>query len=748
MGVWIKRILIGLVALIVLLVAVVVGALAVIDTEALKRIVSEQVEANTGRELTIEGELGISIFPWIGFELGSTRLANADGFDQRPFVALERAELRVQVLPLLEREVAVDRIVLHGLSLNLARDADGRGNWEDLVPEEGEARAAEPDARTGAAEPAKGPGISLRVEGVEVRDANLAWRDASSGQDLFVRDLNIETGALAPNEPTPVGLSVTLEPTDAPRVSVKLQTEATFDPAVPRVRLADLRVDLDASGDALPGGGLSARIAADVDADLAAGRIGVANLRVGLADTLEARGELTATTAGDTPTMEGRLALTTFNPRDLMETLEIALPEGLQKKALRTANAAFSFSAAGESVQVEDLTFTLDDTRASGSLSAQAGAIPEAGLRLSVDRIELDRYMPPPTSGDSGTSTADGVAGEAADPVATLPLESMRGLRATAAVDVGRLEARGLDATNVKLRLRLDDGLLVLKKLSADVADGALALGARLDGRTDVPAADVDLRLDGIQSRPLLAAVMESAPISGRLDATIGLETSGSTLDDWIAALNGRLVTTFSDGAVEGINIAQRIRVGQAKLEGKSVDAAERTRRTDFSRLHFAAGVRKGVVHSDELDLRAPLLRVGGEGKVDLVRQSVDYVARVLVTGTLEGQGGLGGEQLKGLEIPLRIHGPLAAPKFELAFADALEARAKAKKEALEREAKEAAEKAERELEEAAAREKAELREKRRKKERELEKKLEQKKAEEKEEIERKLEEELEGLFD
>jgi len=730
MAVWLKRILLGLVAMVVLLVAVVAGALALVDTAALKRVVEQQVEANTGRELVIEGELGISLFPWIGFELGSARLANAAGFDERPFAALERAELRVRLLPLLRREVAVDRVVLHGLALNLARDAAGQGNWEDLVPAEGGAVETEPEpAPAGTGE---GPGFRLRIEGIELRGANLAWRDAASGQQVIVRDLDLETGPLAAGQPTPVSLSVTLEASDAPSVAMALETDATLEPTGPRLRLANLRIDLDARGDMLPGGAASASIGGDLDADIASGIVRVEPLRLQALGVIDARGRITAKTGGEAPELSGHIELAEFSPRELADALGADMPAGLDATALQHADAALAFSAAGQTVRVDDLRLRLDDTRVNGSAELRGGSDPEAALRLQVDRIDIDRYLP------AGADTADGPDGAGAgaaagDPVASLPLESMRGKRASAVVGVGRLSVRGTEARNAELRLRLDDGLLTLERLGADVAGGSLQLRGRLDGRTDTPATGLELELAGIQSAPLIRALADGTPVSGKLDAAIALDTAGPTLDDWIGALGGRIATTFSDGAIEGINIARRIRVALARFDGDKLDEAGQTRQTDFSRLHFAADVRDGVVHARELDLRAPLLRVGGSGQVDLRRRTVDYVARVLVTGTLKGQGGAAGERLKGLEIPLRIRGPLQAPEFELAFEDAMEARLKAKKDALKEEARAAEREAEQKLERELAEEKEKL---------ERAKKKEKKKAKEK------LEKELEGLFD
>lgn len=654
---WGRRLAIGLAVTVLLLLALVAGALLLVDTADLRRTVAEQVEARTGRELRIDGELGISLFPWLGFELGPTRLANAGGFDRGPFLVLERAELRVRLLPLLRREVAVDRVVLHGLRLNLARDAAGRGNWEDLLPE----ASAAPATASGsdATDATQGGGLAastVRIEGIELRDAALHWQDAASGQSLAVRDLALETGALAPGVSTPVRLRLRLEPSGGPSLALALQTEASFEPATQTLRLAALAADLVARDERLPDGELQLGLAGDLTADLAA-------------------------------------------TRARLEPLELA---------------------AGES-------------RATGSLQLRLADLPEARLQLAVDTLDLDPLLPPPAPDAGSGAAGEGAVGPAADPVASLPLAALRGLRAQAAIEVGRLRARGLDAEHVALRARLDDGLLTLERLGANVAGGRLQLGGRLDGRADTAAVSLRVGIAGLRSEPLLRALGGAAPVSGRLDAAVELDTAGATLDQWIGALVGSVTGTFADGAIEGINLAQRIRIASARLRGEAVEAAADVRRTDFSRLHFTASVQDGVLRSDTLDLRAPLLRVGGAGTLDLGRREVDYVARILVTGTLEGQGGAEFERLRGLEIPLRIRGPLTAPELELALESALEARAKAQREQLRREVQAAEERARRELEQAAEQEQRELRRR-------------QEEAERK--VRDRLEDKLKGLFD
>ena len=49
--------------------------------------IAEEVRRETGRELVIEGDLGLSVFPRFGIDIGRTTLGNAPGFGSEPFLS-------------------------------------------------------------------------------------------------------------------------------------------------------------------------------------------------------------------------------------------------------------------------------------------------------------------------------------------------------------------------------------------------------------------------------------------------------------------------------------------------------------------------------------------------------------------------------------------------------------------------------------------------------------------------------------
>jgi AsmA protein len=89
--------------------------------------------------------------------------------------------------------------------------------------------------------------------------------------------------------------------------------------------------------------------------------------------------------------------------------------------------------------------------------------------------------------------------------------------------------------------------------------------------------------------------------------------------------------------------------------------------------------IKNGVAHNDDLDVKAPLLRVGGAGDIDIGNSRLNYVAKATVVATSKGQGGAELDHLAGLTIPVKLTGPFDAPKYEIDYGAIASQAAKAK---------------------------------------------------------------------
>ena len=118
--------------IVALFVVVAIAVSLLFDPNDYKDEITAAVQDATGRQLTLDGDLSLAVFPTIRIAVGSATLSNAPGFGDEPMARIDSAQLRVGLLPLLTRRIDIREATLTGLTLNLARDQRGRNNWQDL----------------------------------------------------------------------------------------------------------------------------------------------------------------------------------------------------------------------------------------------------------------------------------------------------------------------------------------------------------------------------------------------------------------------------------------------------------------------------------------------------------------------------------------------------------------------------------------------------------------------------------------
>src|SRR5688572_12212696 len=186
----------GVVVLVVVAVVVVAWTF---DPNEYKGVATDAFTARTGRTLTIDEDLRLTYFPWLAVETGGVTIGSAADFGgaAQPFATARRVAARVKLLPLLSRRVEIGTVELEGFTLNLARDANLRGNWEDLLAAANEpAPSAPADAEPGAASINE-----LAIEGVRIRDGNVYWRENLNELRYSVTGLSLTTGGIGSGEP-------------------------------------------------------------------------------------------------------------------------------------------------------------------------------------------------------------------------------------------------------------------------------------------------------------------------------------------------------------------------------------------------------------------------------------------------------------------------------------------------------------------------------------------------------------------
>ncbi len=721
--------------LVLLVVAAVVIVPLVVDPNDYKAEISSLVKDQTGRDLEIPGQIGLSVFPWLGLELGEVQLSNAPGFDEKPFAQVESMDIRVMLLPLLKKHVEMGTVSLQGVVLNLTTNKDGKTNWEDLAGAPAEPAVEAPEEAPEEAPDSGPPVAALAVGGIEIKNARVVWDDQSKGQYYELDQLQLSSGPVQLGEPVELALVFDLASTEpvisahtdltgevsvdeslanyrvndlnlvvdlregpqAIRGKVRLLADILANTAAQQYQLDDLTLTVDAKGEGLPGGAAKASLSGRTVADLAAQTLELAGLQLS-AYGVQLKGKLQGNKIIDDPQFNGTFKVPAFSPRTLLRDLGQALPETADAKALSQADVSFKLAATANSADIKDLAVTLDDSHLTGTAGVRNFDKPAIRFALKLDGIDADRYLPPkreeeaaaPPPMPAETATAPPpMPAEAATAAATeLPVETLRTLDLEGALDIGNLKLSGLTARDIQVKVKGRDGNLTTKQTIGRFYEGKFKSELGLDVRKATPSWTLDEQLTGVQAGPMLSDLLGKKVLSGVAQSNARINGTGIDPDQAKKSARGTASFEFLDGAVYGINVARKVREAEALIKGQSLPPDDEANKTDFTELRGSANIADGVVRNQDLEAKSPLLRITGAGEANLVTEEIDYLVKAIVVGSLKGQGGADLKELKGVTIPIRLVGDLNSPSFKLDAKALLSTAQKAKLEEAKEKAK------------------------------------------------------------
>jgi len=680
----------GLVILGLLLLIVALGfALThLFDPNDYKDEIRALAREKAGLELNIGGDIGWSLFPWLGLELHDTTLASVPTPDQ-PFADLRMLGLSVRVLPLLSREVQMSDITLNGLNLTLARDEKGRGNWEGVgqpaasETEKGGAQPAEPTETVAEEQPdnARRP-LQLDIDSLTVSDARVTYHDAQSGQQFSAEGIDLTTGAIREATPIPFKLNAFFG-SNKPvmRARTELQAALRFDTKLQRYQLEDLRLSGEASGEPLQGKTLTFSAQGQLLADLAADVAEWTSLKF-TANQLRGLGEVKARDLQDQPKITGALSIAEFNLREFLESIGQQLPAMADSTTLTKAELVTRLAGTSTSLTFEDLNLKLDGSTFTGQIALSDFAKQAMRVDLKGDKLNLDRYLPPPEKDDSASAARDNevqattaaLVGSGTTPLpdkptqhawsseSILPIKALRALDTRVNLNIDSLTVMKLPVDNFAVKARAAGGLLTLEQLRGGLYNGRLDASASLDVRPQMPLLTAQTNLAHVPIESLLKSQDEQVVIKGLLNLDAALRTQGDSQKAWIDNLNGKIGFIIDNGILVDANLEQQLCRAIATLNRKPLSSEPRGKDTPFRELKGNLTLRDGVASNPDMKVSIPGLTVNGNGDVDLRVLGMDYRVGIVIEGDkgeMPDPACSVNERYVGIEWPLRCRGPL-----------------------------------------------------------------------------------------
>jgi AsmA protein len=361
-------------SLIVLIVLFWLAVWLFVNPNDYKGRIEATVQTSTGRQLSLPGNINLSVFPSISLQLGPASLGNPPGFGGGPFASLQHVSLSVRLLPLLHKQLQIGRVEIDGLDLQLEKNAQGQGNWELS------GGAAKTTTAPAAASSTSSTALP-EMAGLVIKNGHISY------QDEVIDHVAVTVGKVAPDSVIPVEFKLDLtESPGAKPIALAGKLDATLGNDA--MRVSNLDVQLDNStlrGDASIGRGASSPISFDLALDhIDLDRYLSANT------TAAKRPAASSSTASTTSTAS---TASTAIPVDLLKTLNVRgkLTIGnAQLKGLTVSQVDVGLDANGGLMHIAPETAHLYGGTSSGEITLDArSATPVMKLDQRVSGVDV-----------------------------------------------------------------------------------------------------------------------------------------------------------------------------------------------------------------------------------------------------------------------------------------------------------------------------------------------------------------------
>ncbi|WP_170558915.1 AsmA family protein [Ruegeria atlantica] len=490
---WLLRILFLLVAVF----GLIIGALLLMPGDKLATILAEQVRAQTGRDLTLSGDVNLSFWPVLGLETGPVTFGNASWAGSEPMLSAESLAVGVEAAALISGDLRIKRVIADNPVLRLEL-SDGRGNWELSAP-----TSATSTSATGGAAP-QGQQGEVTLDHLKLTNARLIYIENGATKFDFA---NVDLAASWPD------------------VSAPLQVQAQM--AVPGGE-----VDVDLKIQDLPAYASGSVTPLDLTMTAPGGQFGFVG-RVNLA------GE-----------MDGRLLAKSTNTERMLAAFGqpgVGLPLGLGREA--DVAGQMTYTSDGR-ISLRNMVALLDNNRLTGEADIVISDTPQITARLDGGDLDLTHFTDAPSSGGGGAAPPPD-QGWSTTPIDASALALANG---KIRLKANSIAVPGLTLGHSDLTLNLDRSRAVLQMSPATLFSGQLNGQVVANNRNGLSVGG-NLTANGINIKQALSALGGIERLSGTGSGSFEFLGVGQTEDQIMRSLSGKGRVDVGKGVISGFDL-------------------------------------------------------------------------------------------------------------------------------------------------------------------------------------------------
>lgn len=585
------------------------------DLNRYKPYIEDAVFDATGRVLNMAGDahLAISLIPTVA--INNVSLSNPSWAQNPNMVELDKLEIKFAVMPLLKKQVVIDKLILHGTKVYLEKSATGEKNWVfDTKPQKiKKVKSVSSNVKVNnVAEAAVG--TVLVAHNVDISNGVLNYYDAESNSNhlLEIENVNAKLN----------GLDKPLE------IDAKMKYNGeniTFDASISTVNsvIQDDKLDFEAKIEAL-----------NVKADLVGGVVGV------LTNPLYA--------------VEGNI----YNPKG-----NFSLP----KIDIATRIDGDTGSA---SIIIKKLL--LNENEITGKTDINwSGNKPVVKVDLIASSFNVSDFIVSKKQAFVMPSLIKSANALTFVPNDMVDFAYLNMLNGDITLKIANLILpENIRLKNVDVKAKLQNGLLNITPLSCYLGDGKIVADASISAISNLVKADIktsNLRVQDIEKT--LFGDNSSLKVSqgGNLTLDLSVSTSGNTYRKLTENMDGNLILVLDKSTLSGakLNWFTNNVIGQL-LSLLKIDTSK-ANNIDINCAVIRSDISKGKAYFPSgIAFNSKQIKMVGSGDINLVNDSINFTIAPTLNKLADGN------ITQALASFVKIEGTLNKPKLRLDTSSAL----------------------------------------------------------------------------
>ncbi len=496
-----KKIVIFFISLIALIFISVLLIPKFIDWNIIKPKIAAAVKESTGRDLTINGDIEVSIFPDLEFSVADIHLSNGSGMTEVEMMSIGSVVGKVSLMPLLKKRVVIESFIIQKPALHLEVNKSGKPNW---IFETTDAKPPTPVEKP--TESSGGLPISdLTLGDIKVEQGVISYFEATTGKKIKAQDINLKV--FLKDMASSFLLTLRMVLNEEP-----INVDVLFDS--PNKILAGSPAKLKA---ALNSKWVSTGYEGGVQQKPVPGLNGVYHL--------------------DIPSV-GKLAKWLGNPLD---------PSSPDPGKL---NVLAKFSSDGAKVTLKEASIEGTGLKAEavGSFDG-SGDIAKITLNLKSGVLDIDRYLPPQSkekkkkpsqpSGDIFAALSD-------EPI---DLSGLKKSDADVVITIDGIKAMGFEIGKINFTSILKKGVLTSSLKELGLYGGNVNGNVKLDGSGSTLALNAEVNIIDVKVDSLVNAATGKTPVTGNASGSLKVAANGTSPKKLVESLKGSVA--FDLGGVD-----------------------------------------------------------------------------------------------------------------------------------------------------------------------------------------------------